>query len=185
MTHLDPIPESKSAPDVAGAFDEFLRAFEAYKQGNDERVAAIERRAGDVLHDEKVARIGSALDAQKQVLDELLLKGRRPAFGREEKMASAAELEHGKAFDAYVRHGEASGLKRLEAKALSVGSGADGGYLVPEQTEREIGRRLVQVSPVRAWIATIRPRRRSLVASLKGGRVLTNRFNLASVPAQR
>ena len=149
MTHLDPTPETKSA-DVAGAFDEFIRTFEAYKEGNDERLAKIERRAADVLNDEKAARIGAALDAQKQMLDELVLKGRRPALGREDKVASAAELEHGKAFDAYVRHGEASGLKRLEAKALSVGTGADGGYLVPEQTEREIGRRLAQVSPMRA-----------------------------------
>jgi HK97 family phage major capsid protein len=148
MTHLDPTPETKSA-DVAGAFDEFVRTFETYKEGNDERLAKIERRSADVLLDDKVARIGAALDAQKQLLDELVLKGRRPALGREEKMVTAAELEHGKAFAAYVRHGEASGLKRLEAKALSVGSGADGGYLVPEQTEREIGRRLAQVSPIR------------------------------------
>jgi HK97 family phage major capsid protein len=84
------------------------------------------------------------------LLDELILKGRRPALGREEKRLDPASIEHSKAFDAYVRHGEASGLKLLEEKALSVGSGADGGYLVPEETEREIGRRLSQVSPLRA-----------------------------------
>ena len=32
-----------------------------------------------------------------------------------------------------MRHGEASGLHLLEQKALSVGSGADGGYLVPRR----------------------------------------------------
>ena len=31
--------------------------------------------------------------------------------------------------------GEANGLHQLEEKALSVGSGPDGGYLVPEETE--------------------------------------------------
>ncbi len=48
-------------------------------------------------------------------------------------------------------------LRRLEAKALAVGtnSGADGGYLVPHDTETEIGRRLAEVSPIRA-IAGIR-----------------------------
>jgi HK97 family phage major capsid protein len=149
MTHLDPISESKSA-DLAGALDEFVRTFEAHKQENDARLQAIERRSADALLDDKVARIGAALDAQKQLLDDLVLKGRRPALAREDKALTAAELEHGKAFDAYVRHGEAAGLKRLEAKALSAGSGADGGYLVPEPTEREIGRRLMQVSPIRA-----------------------------------
>lgn len=80
-----------------------------------------------------------------------MLKGRRPALGIETKRFDPAAIEHNKAFDAYVRHGEASGLKRLEEKALSVGSGADGGYLVPEETEREIGRRLSQVSPIRSF----------------------------------
>ena len=36
---------------------EMMRTFDAYKAANDERLAAIERRGADVLHDEKVARI--------------------------------------------------------------------------------------------------------------------------------
>ncbi len=39
-------------------------------------------------------------------------------------------------------------LRKYERKSLAVGS--DGGYLVPEETEREIGRRLASVSPIRA-----------------------------------
>jgi HK97 family phage major capsid protein len=149
MTHLDLTPETKSTPsEIAAAFEEFQRTFEAYKEGNNERVGKIERRS-DPLVEQKVMRLGDTLDAQKQLIDELILKGRRPALGREDKHVTAASLEHSKAFGAYVRHGEASGLKRLEEKALSVGSGADGGYLVPEETEREIGRRLSQVSPLR------------------------------------
>jgi HK97 family phage major capsid protein len=54
-----------------------------------------------------------------------------------------------------MRSGEASGLKRLEEKALSSGSGPDGGYLVPETVEREVLRRLANVSPIRA-IASVR-----------------------------
>ena len=58
--------------------------------------------------------------------------------------------EHKAAFHAYVRTGEMTGLKRLEEKALTAGSDPDGGYLVPEETEAEIGRRLTAVSPIRA-----------------------------------
>ena len=47
-------------------------------------------------------------------------------------------LQHKAAFDAYVRHGEAHGLHVLEEKALSVGSGPDGGYLVPAETEAAV-----------------------------------------------
>jgi HK97 family phage major capsid protein len=149
MENLPAEPETKSA-DVASAFDEFKRSFEDYKAQNEERIAGIERRAPDPLTDEKVTRIGAALDQNKRVLDELVLKSSRPALAGEAKALSAAGLEHHKAFDAYVRYGEVTELKRLEAKALSAGSGADGGFLVPEETEREIGRRLAQVSPIRA-----------------------------------
>ncbi|MDZ4367239.1 MAG: phage major capsid protein, partial [Afipia sp.] len=42
-----------------------------------------------------------------------------------------------------------------ETKALSVGSNADGGYLVPAQLEQEIGSRLAAISPIRA-ISSVR-----------------------------
>jgi HK97 family phage major capsid protein len=150
---LNPSPEIKSANgDVGAAFDDFMRSFEAFRSENDPRLDNIERRSADVLSDQKVDRINSALTEQKRVLDELVLRGRRPALGGLKQFASGAELEHASAFDTYVRSGESSGLKRLEGKALAVStnSGADGGYLVPEETEREIGRRLANISPIRA-----------------------------------
>jgi HK97 family phage major capsid protein len=67
----------------------------------------------------------------------------------------AGRTEHKAAFDLYVRAGEAGGLKTLEAKALSAGSGPDGGYLVPETVEREVLTRLAKLSPIRA-ISTVR-----------------------------
>jgi HK97 family phage major capsid protein len=150
---LNPSHEIKSANgDVGAAFDDFMRSFEAFRSENDTRLDNIERRSADVLSDHKVDRINSALTEQKRVLDELVLRGRRPALGGVKQFPSGAELEHSSAFDTYVRSGEASGLKRLEGKALAVStnSGADGGYLVPEETEREIGRRLANISPIRA-----------------------------------
>jgi HK97 family phage major capsid protein len=152
---LNPSPEIKSAAsggDVAAAFDDFMRSFEAFKSENDTRLGEIERRSADVLTDQKVDRINSALTEQKRVLDEFVLRGRRPSLGGVTHIASGAELEHRSAFDTYVRSGESSGLKRLEGKALAVSTnaGADGGYLVPEETEREIGRRLANISPIRA-----------------------------------
>jgi HK97 family phage major capsid protein len=151
MNHIPASPETKSA-DIASAFDEFCRGFETFKAENERRIKEVERKSADPLTDEKVTRIGLALDQNKRVLDELVLKSRRPALGRDSRALSGAELQHRDAFNAYVRHGEAGGLKSLEGKALAVstGGGADGGFLVPEETEREIGRRLAQVSPIRA-----------------------------------
>ena len=148
-------PETKAfSGDINSAFDDFMRSFEAFKSENNGRIDRLERRSADVLSTEKVDRIGETLDAQKRLLDDLVLKARRPSLStsaiNERAPRSHVELEHRAAFDAYVRQGEAAGLKRLEAKALSVGSSADGGYLVPQDTEFEIGRRLAEVSPIRA-----------------------------------
>lgn len=148
-------PETKAfSGELNSAFDDFMRSFEAFKSGNNERIDQLERRSADVLSTEKVDRIGETLDAQKRLLDDLVLKARRPSLAassaNERAPRSHVELEHRAAFDAYMRQGEAAGLKRLEAKALSTGVSADGGYLVPQDTEFEIGRRLSQVSPIRA-----------------------------------
>ena len=67
----------------------------------------------------------------KRVVDDLALKAARPHLGGPTSQPrTAAALQHKAAFDAYVRSGDATGLRDLEAKALSVGSDPDGGYLV-------------------------------------------------------
>ncbi len=139
--------------DAVVTHGEMMRAFEAFKETNDER---LDRRDGDVVLEEKLARINNAIDAQARRLDEIALKNARPALGGDRaSVRSAAALEHKAAFEAYVRAGEAGGLRALEAKAMSVGSNADGGYLVPPEIESEIGQRLAAVSPIRA-IAGVR-----------------------------
>jgi len=72
--------ESKALtnPDIASAFDEFLRAFEAFKSANDERLGQLEKRSADVVTEDKVDRINKALDDHKRALDELTLAAARP-----------------------------------------------------------------------------------------------------------
>ena len=142
--------------EVVEAFDEFMMAFEAFKEANDERLQQIESRvSADVVTTEKMERINRALDEHKQLVDGLVLKSRRPALSGERGVLSAEALQHKAAFDAYVRRGAETEIRGFEAKALSVGTDADGGYLVPDETEREIGRLLSQASPIRS-IAGIR-----------------------------
>ncbi len=132
---------------------EMMHAFEAFKVANDER---LDKRDGDVVLEEKLSRINASIDAQGRRLDEITLKNARPAFGGERgQPRSASALEHKAAFEVYVRSGEAGGLRALEAKALTVGSNPDGGYLVPPEVETQIGRRLSAISPIRG-IAGVR-----------------------------
>jgi len=160
---LQPAPETKGSGEnslgLKDAFDDFLVAFEAFKDANDERLGEVERKlSADVVTEEKVARISQALDSQKKTLDRLVLKGRRPELGPSTSSGRGGALEaseHKAAFETYVRTGEAAGLHRLEAKAISSVTTPDSGYLVPPETEAEIGRRLAIVSPIRS-IAGIR-----------------------------
>jgi HK97 family phage major capsid protein len=151
---LTAAPEIKAAPDtIADAFDGFMGAFEAFKEANDARLDEIERKlTSDVVSRDKVERINKAVDEQKKMLDQLTLKKARPQLGRGEAL-SIEQVEHKAAFEAYIRHGDESGLRGIEAKSLAISS--DGGYLVPDETDTEIGRRLSVVSPIRA-LATVR-----------------------------
>ena len=142
--------------DAVVTHGEMMRAFEAFKEANDERVTLSEKRGGDVVLEEKLARLNATLDAQARRLDEITLKNARPAIGGERAaQRSAAGLEHKAAFESYVRSGEASGLRALELKAISAGSNPDGGYLVPPEVETQIGQRLTAISPIRG-IAGVR-----------------------------
>ncbi|WP_370693889.1 phage major capsid protein [Methylobacterium sp. NEAU K] len=136
---------------VQPALDELAAAFEAFKETNDARLGQIEGRLGaDVLTEEKLARIDAALDAARTRLDRIGLDRARPPLDQPGLRQDAVASEHKAAFDLYVRAGESAGLKRLEAKALSAGSGPDGGYLVPDTIERTVLGRLAQVSPIRS-----------------------------------
>jgi HK97 family phage major capsid protein len=151
------LPENKAATfGTEAVLDEFARAFEAFKEANDVRLSEIETRlTADVVTEEKLIRIDAALDQAKNRLDRISLDRARPPLGGTEPGRDASATEHKAAFDLYVRAGESAGLKRLEEKALSAGSGPDGGYLVPPTIEREVLRRLAEISPIRA-IATVR-----------------------------
>ena len=138
--------------ELKDAFDDFMRAFDAFKQANDERLGELEKRAADGVTNDKVERINAALDEQKHALDELVLAGQRPALASSQPQSTR---EHKTAFERYVRKGDAGGLDRFEMKALTSQSDPDGGYLVPSETENAIDRILAKVSPIRA-IATVR-----------------------------
>ena len=131
--------------DAVVTHGELMRAFEAFKETNDERLAT---RTGDVVLEEKLARIDGALDAQARRLDEITLKAARPALGHDRVRSGAPE--HKAAFESYVRTGESGNLRALEVKAMSFGSNPDGGYLVPPEIEAAIGERLTAISPIRA-----------------------------------
>ena len=148
--------EIKSADDdAARAIADFNHTFEHFKETNDQRLADIERRgAADVVTSEKLARIEEQLDSNKRVTDTLAIKAARSPLG-DAVQASPRSLEHKAAFDSFMRTGDTRRMLKLEEKALSVGSGTDGGYTVPPEVEASVNRLLKAISPIRS-IAGIR-----------------------------
>jgi HK97 family phage major capsid protein len=156
-TGLETKVASPGGAESSAAYADFMTAFEAFKDANDERLDQLERRmSADVVSTEKVDRLNAALDGYKAQLDRLSIKAARPALETGiEAATSEAAGEHKQAFHSYMRKGETGDLGRLEGKALSIQSDPDGGYLVPSETETEIGRVLAEASPIRA-IAGVR-----------------------------
>jgi HK97 family phage major capsid protein len=150
MTELTSGLENKAGAGIAPGDTEALvaqlmGAFEEFKRTNEQRLAQIERRgSADALTEEKVTRLNAALDGAKAALDRASLERARPHLegGRPD-----AGDEYKEAFAAYVKRGE--------EKALSIGVNADGGYLVPTETDTEITRLMTALSPIRA-IASVR-----------------------------
>jgi HK97 family phage major capsid protein len=126
--------------DIAALFAEFSTAFEEFKRTNDQRLGEIEKRGtADGLLEGKLDRLNAVLDGQKAAMDRAIAERARPVL---DGKAGAGGDEYKEAFTAYVKRGE--------EKALSVGTNADGGYVVPPETETEITRLMTAVSPIRA-----------------------------------
>jgi len=146
--------DGQGAREIKEAYADLRQAFEAFKDANDQRLDALEKRgSSDVVTEEKVDRINRALDEQKKALDELTLAAARPLLG-ETKGQDPRTRERKAAFDRYMRKGDASGFNALEVKALSEGSNPDGGYVVPLEIADTIDRILAKASPIRA-LATV------------------------------
>lgn len=131
-------------------------AWEQFKQVNDTRLNEIERKgSADSLHDGHLKKINDALDQYKSRLDRIETVQARP--GRE--MSSLGynghdQSEYKAAFNMYLRKGMDAGLEQIQSKALSVGTDANGGYLVPNQLADLIVQIVNESSPMRS-LATV------------------------------
>ncbi len=127
-------------------------AWEQFKHVNDSRLKELERKGyADPLYLEHLNKINDALDQQKSRMDRIETVHARP--GRE--MANLGYRgedgsEYKAAFCSYLRKGMDSALEQLQTKALSVGTDANGGYLVPNQMSDTIVRIVNESSPMRA-----------------------------------
>ncbi|MFN3171534.1 MAG: phage major capsid protein [Hyphomicrobiales bacterium] len=148
QTSADPSHDPSTEPRLVASM---MEALTAYRDANDERLDALEKRGdSDPLLADKLARIDAALDANTDKLNRLSATSQRPRL--ETASTRLERSDHARAFETYVRAGSTAGL---QLKAMESGTDADGGYLVPQEAESTIGDHLTALSPMRS-IATVR-----------------------------
>jgi len=125
------------------------RAFEEFKRINDERLARIEKGQGgaDELK-ENLEKAFKEMAAQKAIIESIEAKLKRPHLGTDGSDVDEIAEEHRQAFSKYLRKGVEFD-KSLEMKALSLGTGADGGYALPKVIDAQIAQIAVNISPIR------------------------------------
>jgi HK97 family phage major capsid protein len=105
----------------------------------------------------KLAKVTADLDTvraeHKTALENFEAKSKRPPIGADGKPVDEVAAEHQKAFRGYMTKGTDFD-RTLEQKALSIVSGADGGYAVPKVIDAMIDALAVNISPIRS-IATV------------------------------
>lgn len=77
-----------------------------------------------------------------------------PVWSKQTTTRDVETTDYNKAFYRYVRHG-LSGLDAMEVRALSVGTGSAGGYLVPRSLADKIVEKLVERNFVRRFATVI------------------------------
>ena len=160
--------------EVTKLIEEQGRAFHEFKQANDEALKAkADGRAVSEL-EEKTDRINGELDRLAELVDAVARKAGRPGAPG---AGDGWNERHAKAWRRWLRTGDASWLERLRkddpvaepgagsgsdagsesgsgeseaaARAINVGTEAEGGYAVPIMQDRSIMRLLRDASPMR------------------------------------
>lgn len=164
--------ERKDEPTIKSISDAIAQigaAFDEYKKTNDARIEAVKKGASTESLDAKLAKMDEHMNAisdAKSRLERLETKISRPGFGGDQKQSESKEsIEYKDALIAWMRSPsdperkaavhEKHKVLETRSTAVSTGTGAAGGFALPEQIERSIARLSVDISPIRQ-ISTVR-----------------------------
>lgn len=104
------------------------------KQQNEENAAFIKRS------DEERDALKKQMDSLGREIDVMQKRAGRPSYTSTPDEQTEARAAHRKAFSSYLRTARGGEqLAEFQTKAMSIGVDADGGYAVPEDTDRSIG----------------------------------------------
>ena len=127
------------AQEIKDLVEGIQKSFNDFKQINDDRLSKVEKGASTADFEAKLAKvqadISTALDLKKEIERVEAKQNLQGLMGNNDE--NADKKAYKSAFvDGFLRKGNEIGLKDLQAKAMSVGTPADGGFALPEQIDR-------------------------------------------------
>jgi len=141
------------AQEIKDLVEGIQKSFNDFKSINDERLSKVEKGASGADFEAKLAKvqadISTALDLKKEIERVEAKQNLQGLMGNSDE--NADKKAYKSAFiDGFLRKGNEIGLKDLQAKAMSVGTPADGGFALPEQIDRLVEQLARDMSAVRS-----------------------------------
>lgn len=142
-------------PEMKAIIEALQKSFSDFKTINDDRLSRVEKGAASSDFESKLAKvqedIAAALDLKKTVEMLESKQNMLGMIGAGAKGQDPDKVAYKSAFfDRFVRKGhDGADIRSLEAKAMNITTGADGGFAVPEVMDREIERLSRDISPMR------------------------------------
>lgn len=139
--------------DIQKKLGEMGTAFESFKKTNDQRLEEIKKNgAASAATEEKLAKTEKDISSLEAKITEMNAALTRQAASEDPDKKQAEEMKKykGELFD-YMKKNKPMSPEMLNmaAKAMSVDSDADGGFLVTPEMSSEITKKIYESSPVR------------------------------------
>lgn len=148
--------------EIRGLIDQIGRDYTDLKQTLQQKAEQAAAGAVDPLITAKLEALNADITAKEakrdQAVADLRSRVESLAFNgpaATEGSASGEQRDYRAGLAAYLRKGQETGLRGLEARAMSVGSDQDGGYLVEADKSGRIITRLFESSPMRQFASVV------------------------------
>jgi HK97 family phage major capsid protein len=146
------VPRSKD--EVTVLTEKLAKEWESFKKENDKRLEELSQGKSNPLTEEKVDKHSAAIGEMQRKLDEISMKLNRPGVGAGDT-EEAEHKQHRKLFASWVRKGVGGDeLTSLQQKLLQIGVDGDGGFAVPEELDRTIGKMEIDAMPMEAEVSS-------------------------------
>lgn len=141
--------------ELAKVIEEMKSEWAQFKKENDRRLGEIEAKgSSNPLTEEKINKHSTAVGELQKQIEELTKKMNRP--GVSPNSEGDEHKQHVKLFSKWMKKGQGGEeLAELQQKLLQIGVEGDGGFAVPEELDRAIGKMAIDAMPMEGEVSSM------------------------------